>query len=289
VDTATLELNGDALLLDDLDGGYVCTSIDLGWPEPRVVSAGRPLVDGTIDTTERFGARAVSLTLAALDTEAQTWKTTLARLARFLHASARPDLVLNLDGVDYRLGLAPDTAGAVFNAPAHSNVQLQFRAADPFCYGAPTSVSTVASTPGTLGRTYPWTPPRVYPVTDEIPGIVDAVNAGTAPAWPIVTIWGPMTSAGFTLENQTTGDVFSLAATTIESGHSIIIDMRERTVRYDGNPELSRFQLVNFTTSTWLRLMPGTNLIRFATTSPSVALAVIEWADPYLWPGGIAP
>jgi Phage tail protein len=287
MDTATLELAGETLLLDDLEGGYVCTSIDLGWPDTRAVSASRPQVDGTIDTTERFGARAVSVTLAALDAESATWKAALARLARFLHAAARPDLVLNLDGVDYRIGLAPDRAGAVFASPAHANVQLQFRAPDPFCYGAAETISTVASKTGVLGRTYPWTPPRSYPISDEIPGIVEAINDGTAPAWPIVRIWGPMTS-GFTLENQTTGEIFSLATTTIESGHSLVINMRERTVRYDDNPQLSRFQLVNFTTSSWIRLVPGSNLIRFATTAPSVALAVIEWADPYLWPGGLA-
>jgi hypothetical protein len=287
-DTVALELGDDVLVLDAIDAGYQCTALNLGWPEIRPVVAPRPRADGTLDTTEHFGARAVTLDVAILESDGRSWKQALARLGQFLRADRRPTLRLTVDGDDYRMTVAPDLAAAPFDRPHHANVQLAFRAPDPFLYTAGHVVSTTSHRPPTNGRVYPWTPPRQYPVSDAVAGIVEILNAGTATAWPTVDVWGPL-STSFILENQTTGETFSMGATTVEGDHRLEIDMHERTVRYDGNPELPRFSFVNFADSTWLRLVPGVNVIRFSTSHPYTGLASIHWADPFLWPGGITP
>jgi hypothetical protein len=284
-DTVTLELGGTSLLLDDPANGLQCTQVDLGWPDVRTVAEVRPLVDGTIDSTQRFGARAVSLAVAALDSNAGTWKQALARLAQFLGAAARPTLVLNLGGVNYRMGLAPDQSAAPFENPHHARVQLAFRTPDPYLYtDMHTAEVRASSTPG-VGRTYPLIPPRTYPTSNSFPGLVTIDNQGIAITWPTVRVIGPLTNSAFSITNQTTGQTFSLSAMTIPAGTYLEIDMRERTVRLNGDPNLSRFSSVNFTTSQWVGLIPGANDVRFQPVTGDVVI-LVDWADPYLWPGG---
>jgi hypothetical protein len=286
-DTASLELDGEVLSLDDfVSAGLICTSIDLGWPAVRVVSQARGQVDGAIDTTSQFGARPVTIALAAVDTDERSWKAALAGLTRFLSAGSRPTLVLHIDGVDYRMVLAPDIASAPFEFPHHARAQIAFRAPDPFLYGPAQFVSSGSFVAGVAGRTYPWTTPRVYPVTDAVSGQVLAVNGGSSTVWPIVNVWGPLATS-FTLTNDTTGETFSISTVTVDAGHRLEVDMRERTVRIDGSAEASRFSLVNFATSSWVHLAPGDNLVRFSTGTASDAVASIEWSDPHLLPGGL--
>jgi hypothetical protein len=284
-DVVELELDDEVLVFDE-PNGLVNTALDLGWPTIRPVVADRPLADGTVDTTERFGARAVSLNIAALDTTERTWKQNLRRLGRFVAAKKRPTLHLRLDDVDYRIGLAPDQASAPFEHPFHALAQVAFRAPDPYLRSDSKSVSALPFKAGTAGRTYPLLHPRVYPESDSRTGEVQAVNDGTVDVWPLVSVWGPLVTS-FTLENITTGELFSMASTTVDAGHRLEVDMLNRTVYYDGNPELPRFSLINFVSSSWIHLQPGVNLLRFATGATSDAVVDVTWSDAYLWPGGI--
>lgn len=287
-DSVRLSLAGDTVALDDTAAGFVATSIDLGWPAVRVVTNDRAQVDGALDTTARFGARGVTIALAAIDSDLGTWKAALARLSRFLAAGSRPTLSLVIDGVTYTMTLAPDVAAAPFEFPNHARAQLAFRAPDPFLYSAAHEELSLAAKPSTLGRVYPWTVPRIYPVSDAVSGFFEIDNAGAVDTWPTVEILGPMIGAAFTLENTTTGDRFAMTTSTIDDGHRLVIDMLERTVRYDADPTLPRFSLIDFTTSRWVRLVPGVNVLRFATDVATTALATVRWSDPFLWPGGLA-
>lgn len=294
-DTVAIELAGSRLDFVE-ENGFVNTSVDLGWPEAREVAAAVQQVDGTVDATSRYGARAVTVNLGVVDTDGQTWNQALARLGLFMHVSLRPTLVFTVDAVEYRMTVVPVTGSAPFEFPTHTRAQLAFRAPDPYLHGATQTVLTAGAQAGTNGRTYPWEPPRIYPITNAIGGEVEAFNAGNAPVWPVVTIWGPLTAAGFSLTNTATGETFKMLGTTgsgtlnLEVGQRLVIDMRERTVRVNGDRDSPRFSFIDFTSSSWLHLHPGENLLRFVTDTGGLeATVAIEWSDPYLWPGGLTP
>jgi Phage tail protein len=289
-DVVELELGGTTLQLTEAEG-LVNNQLDLGWPTLRPVVADRPQVDGTVDTTDRFGARAISLVVTAVDTYgpagtiARTWKQNLARLTKLLGAAKRPTLHIRVDGLDYRIGLAPDQVGAPFVNPNHNVAQLAFRAPDPYLRGRGKSVTGYPFRAGTTGRTYPLTFPRTYPDSGAVSGDFDVMNEGDVDVWPIVNIWGPLATS-FTLENVTTGQIFSMTSTTVDVNNRLEVDMHNRTVRINGDPRFPRFSLVNFVASSWIRLVPGTNRLRFLTGATSDAFMSVDFAAPYLMPGG---
>lgn len=295
LDVVALELGDDRVELVEGEG-FVNTSLDLGWPDIREISSTLPQVDGTVDHTSRFGARAITVGVGVVDAldangvRTATWKQALSGLARFLHPESRPTLHVRLDGVDYWITVVPATAAAPFEFPHHARAQIALRAPDPYLRTTTKSVAAAGYQAGTAGRTYPWTTPRTYPVSNGVSGSFVAGNDGNAPVWPVVTLWGPMVAAGFTLENSTTGQEFKMLPVTVEEAHRLVIDMRNRTVRYDGDPELPRFSLVDFTNSDWLVLHPGDNELQFITDAGGLAAMIsVEWSDPYLWPGGLEP
>jgi hypothetical protein len=284
-DTVALELDGGLLVLD-LENGMICERVNLGWPDIRTVSTARPRADGTIDQTEHYGARAVSIDLTAVNEQALTWKHALAVLARMIAVRERPTLVLTVGGIAYRMGLAPDQASAPFEFGDHAKVQLTFRAPDPFLY---TPLQVVATGPyevSSTGRTYStvYPPGRVFPVSTAVSGLLPVTNGGAVDVWPLLRVRGPLATS-FRIEDMATGEAFAMTSITIDAGQFLEVNMLTRTVRINGDPNLPRFSLIDFTASTWLRAQPGENTFRFVTGAAAPgAIAEIEWADPFLWP-----
>jgi hypothetical protein len=284
-DTVALEL-AEGLLVLDLENGMICEQVNLGWPEIRTVSTARSRADGTIDQTEHFGARAVSINLTAVNEQDITWKHALATLARMIAVRERPTLVLTIGGIVYRMGLAPDQASAPFEFGDHAKVQLTFRAPDPFLYTAAQVVAAGPYEVSSTGRTYStvYPPGRVFPASTAVSGLLAVTNRGAVDVWPVIRVRGPLATS-FRIEDMTTGEAFAMTSITIDDGHFLEVNMLTRTVRIDGDPNLPRFSDIDFTASTWLRAQPGDNLYRFVTGAAAAgAVAEIEWADPFLWP-----
>jgi hypothetical protein len=63
------------------------------------------------------------------------------------------------------------------------------------------------------------------------------------------------------ITNQTTGQIFELDGVSIAAGTYMQIDMGARTVYLNGDPGLSYYNYINFTTSSWWELQPGDNLV----------------------------
>ena len=63
---AWLTLGAASLALEDAAAGYLCTSLDLGYPTPRPVTANRPDADGAVDRTRYSSPRTVAANISAL-------------------------------------------------------------------------------------------------------------------------------------------------------------------------------------------------------------------------------
>ncbi len=140
-------------------------------------------------------------------------------------------------------------------------------------FAAALSAAIAASTPGGLA----W--PIVWPIDWGVavsPGTI-VTNSGDAPVYPVLTVTGPCVN--YQLENVTTGESIYLS-TVLNAGQSLVVDTRDRTVVVDG--VTNRYRDVNRVDTTWWRLEPGANEIRFrpATFAAPSQLSV-SWRDGY--------
>ena len=123
------------------------------------------------------------------------------------------------------------------------------------------------------GRTYSWTPPRIYPPSAPVGGR-NLINPGTGSAHWVLTFYGPVVNPKFTIN----GVLFAAdrrGGVTLVAGQTLVVDTRARTVLFNGLPDASRYQFVNFEEWSWddLMLKPGNNVIRFDGTALTIQSA----------------
>src|SRR5215472_11494399 len=275
----TLALGTLTLDLMDADAGYAIEQVDLGYPNVREDISAIPDRDGAWDDTLHFGQRVVSINGTLLDVAAGSRSKAFDALAPFLVPAARPTLTWQLDG-----DVAPRTCvlrASALSAPASSPLLSKFQAAwvaaDPAMYSLQSHTTVIApaglgygrhyATPqdvGTVTNTSTWAPPRWYPAQA---GTVSstAVNAGTLNAYPVRQTFGPCTNPG--LYNDTTGTHFTVGTAAnpliLNAGDVLTVDSRQRLVYLGTDPTNSRYSYVDFSSSTWLVLVPGPNVLRY--------------------------
>jgi hypothetical protein len=242
-------------------------ALDVPFPAVRAVAEDRTDDDGSRDSTTRHGARAASVQLRLTERLAALTD----ELNGFLHPSARPYLhVLDDEWAgERRLRLRVDQQSAPMSAglyPFARDVQAQWVVPDGVWEATEPVSFTVNADTGTLtGRNYPLAFPRTYPTTTAA-GALEHTNPGST--WQHFTAWlyGPCN--GPRLTNDTTG--LSLVFTeelVIPAGEYVEIDTRDRTALHLSQAGASRLGQVDFAASTWWRLAPGVNRLRYHPVS----------------------
>lgn len=99
-------------------------------------------------------------------------------------------------------------------------------------------------------------------------------NLGNEVTEPIFRIDGPFTSA--TVRNLSSSEEFTITA-VVTSGHYIEVDIKERTVKYDGDTSLFSSLVGEF-----FSLIPSDNSLQFSTVGGGVNTSLITtWRDAY--------
>lgn len=267
--------------------GIAPQSLDVAFPEIREVAEARTDDDGTRDTTALFGARAVSLELVAYQDPAVI-ADLLAEIKTYLHPRVRPYLHVTDDGWDAerRIRLRADQFSEPYTGYVSSvqrQVQVQWKAPDGIWEAADlTSVVVTADVPEDVGITFPITFPLAWTPT-QATGAQEVTNPGGVPAHFIARLYGPCT--GPELSNDTTGETIKFTSSlTIAAGDYVEIDTRERTAYLLSQTDATRLQYLNFATTSWWRLEPGTNLIRYHPASGvgMGSAAVIDYRPAWL-------
>ena len=279
--TARRLVDGERVLLLDSDAGYRVSQLDVGFPAARVVTQPRPGRDGEDDTTGLHGASAVSMSVMLVP-GAKTIVALRDALRSFCHPGARPFLVLDEDGTQRRIRLRADQQTAPIVSPTHQEMQLSWRAPDGVVESAAEQIGTAEATTAALGgrfydRTYPMaytsrpseggtygtTYPATYPVDEvSVPvGSVTVRNDGNVPVLPLLRLYGPATEPR--VENQLTGERLLFTGLTIAAGDWLEIDCRTSTIRLNGLESQSRYARLDFAASSFLRMLPGANTIRY--------------------------
>jgi hypothetical protein len=260
---------------------YVPQRLTVSSPAIRETTELRTDDDGERDTTELFGARAVSLELAIVDEQTAT-EVLIDQVKRFLHPRSRPYLHVTDDGWDQerRIRLRVDQWDEPYEgyAAAYTRpIQLQWRAPDGVWETVdPVEVTVVADVDsGGVGFALPFTLPLSLAATAQT-GAAVIGNVGSVPSHFTARLYGPC--AGPALRNETTGEEIAFTTSLVlAAGEYVDIDTRDRSANLLSTSN-SRLQYVDFTTTSWWRLEPGDNQVRYApqVSSPG-AQAVITY------------
>lgn len=285
--TPTLRLEAPGLqsfAFDDAQG-IVMVALDLGDAEVRAVSESAPDADGTIDTTAFTGARSVAIHVRF---DGTTWATRQL-LRAYTAPKLRPTLIFQLAAdapiqqVTLRRGSFSDVIDEDFVQNGVLDVTVQWVAPLGVLESNDLHTFTIWSggdgTPAP-GRTYPLVFARSYPAA-LVQGTGPVINGGSADAYPLVKLYGPATNPA--IDNSTQGRSITFTGLTIAVGEYLEIDLRNHTVRMNGDPLDSRYSSLDFATSAWWTLSPGLNMIRFhpTTSTAAVTAAVGTYRDAY--------
>ena len=274
----------EMVLLPRTDAGVFLQSLDAPMPGVREVAEDRTDDDGTRDSTALFGARACTVELLVTESP----RAVEDELTRFLHPRSRPFLVVADDGWSQarRLGLRVDQ----FSAPLGLDlarvdgrrIAVGWKVPDGVWESADLTTATLAAdiTTDSTGLTFPMTFPVAFTPTMAT-GASLVSNTGSTPSHFIARLYGPCTAP--VLRNETTGEEIAFTdSLALTAGEYVEISTRDRSANLlsTGN---SRLGYVDFETTSWWRLEPGDNQVRYAPADADAgSQAVILYRPAWL-------
>lgn len=277
----------EMILLPRQDDGIFLQGLSAPMPEVREVAESRTDDDGTRDTTTLYGARAASIELLVTENP----RTVEDEIALFLHPRVRPYLVVEDDGwmQARRLMLRADT----FDAPLGLDLARIDARRISIGWKVPTGVweadeaseaTVTADIDADIGLPFPVTFPVQFAAT-QAAGATVVTSLGSVPSHFTARLYGPC--VGPRLVNQTTGEEITFVDTlSLAAGDYIEVDSRERTASLTTNgssSQVDRLGSLDFTVTSWWRLEPGAQTVRYAPPQASAgAAAVIEWRANWL-------
>jgi hypothetical protein len=274
----------DAGYLGTLDlsqaNGYVPQKIQIVPAAVREVTAVRSDANGTSDRTAYFGAGGVALDVALYPEMVGSTEDRLSdAIKAYLRPNLRPYLRYRMTPADdWRLiRVRSDGGGAfgdVFTEPSFISMSIGLKAPDGIKVADTiTEVDLLAGfLANELGRTYDLTYDRTYPF--QAPqGQGFAVNLGNVTATPLIRLYGPCTNP--ILTNQTVGKAYRFTANggvTLAVGEFLEVDVRNRTVRFNGDATQNRYQFLDAATLQWWGIEPGSpNTLQYSPVTSSGA------------------
>jgi hypothetical protein len=294
---AWLTCDGRTMPLEDLDAGYVCDELDLGWPEVREVVNPRPDADGIDDRTQFFGSRAVTADITAAESLGAVVDEVASSFGYYMHPQRRVELhyVLERPGNPERVLIV---RGSDYSWPIDGGgrraVHLGWVAADPIARDVLVNHATAwAGSATTSGRTYDLVFPRTYPAGGGAAVVGVAEVEGDVPVRPLLRIYGPATAPTVASDLLDSGGahVFTYALTfkagvVIDAGRYIEVDCDARTAYADGDPAAPMLDQIAWTVSQWIVFQPAPFTNRLSMSGGSTASGVTQvqaaWRDGYL-------
>lgn len=152
--------------------------------------------------------------------------------------------------------------------------QIQLQAEDPTIYGpAQTLTATLAGV--STGYGYNKSYNRGYGGTTGTVGAVTLNNSGNRDTGGQIVITGPVTNPAVVHDNTGYRLQFNI---TLAVGETLVVDLRNRTVLLNGTTNRRGTMLG---TSTWFKLSPGYNSIRFLGTSAGTPTLGVTFRPAY--------
>ena len=262
--TIRLEQDGRPPLELTPENGWFLSRMDLGYPAIRPVSDDRPLASGTDDRTRFHSSKLVTLDLVARGDR----NVKQEELGSFLVPFRRSFLYYPAgDGTERRILLrARERTSPWEGPPGKHRIIAQFEAPNGTAETALQGEATaLAVPPAEPGFTFDLTFDIVFPLSSPV-GATNVTTIGDALCPPVLRLFGPCVNPR--IENVSEPDEEGRAKRlqfniTLGAGQFLEVDVRERTVKLNGNPRQDRYSTLNFVESRWWTLQPGDNLIRY--------------------------
>ncbi len=277
-----VEFNG---LLTGGDTGYALVQIEGLLDMPAVRSADQVLLrrHGAHPGDDFVDARSIVLTYELHDDSEQGFASLVSSLqAALAPGGAELPLVFQIPGV------AGGEKAQVWARPKRRqlpvNLEFFYRlpiatiemvATDPMIYSATESMGATTLPSAGGGVTFPMVAPITFGAVST-GGSLTAVNGGSFDADVTFRIDGPATNPR--IESLTAGRTIALNM-TIGAGEFVVIDTKSRTVLLGGTA--SRYSFLD-TDSRWFALAPGSNVITFRASTPTVATLSAAWRSAWL-------
>jgi hypothetical protein len=273
--------SGNVLLNMDRDlTGLVLNTIDLGFPAVREATSNLSGQDGELDLTQLTGGRAITAEVTLPVSGVGPLMDTVRGL---MHPGRRMWLYVHRD--DWSADRMIRVRGASLVASSGRpplTAQLGWKAASPTLQDIAMSSVTLSPTgnSGGGGMTFPQTFPETF-AAGLVPGASILTVNGSANASPLIDIYGPCSAPLFRVVD--TGDQMSFSGLTINSGDYLHIDVAARTITLNNDPTQSRYNFLDFSTSSWPVLPPGFPQVVFSPASSSPGCqAVLSWSSQWL-------
>lgn len=271
----------------DAGQGFRVALLDLGFPNVREDVSDNPAHVGQLDTTQFFGARAVTISGTIIPSPSGSRTASLALLAPYMDPAARPVLTYqtDTDAEARQITLRAVDLTAPLNSMYVTTWSASWKAPMGLALGL--GEESVVCGPSWLiqsGRPYPLTFNRTYPHFS--PGdSVSVVPGGDYPARPTFTLYGPAAGADITVVDETAGtraDLSLQAGFMVPAGRYVVIDCEARTIVDDTGANVYGDALGPLTT--WPKLIPGDvmTISFFATATAGSTRLYTSWFERWL-------
>lgn len=248
-------------------------------PSIRLNAYDNPGDHGQTVTNALYGQRQISMqgrVSGASTDEYRANRTALQQAIGLQHdANGYPIfhiLKLNLNGSQYRLETVTQSFDMPDEKPTYGRWKLDL-------IGTKWALESEAVYSATVGLPQPGGLhfPTTYPITwtGSGGGNTTVTNAGTAAAFPVITIQGPVINP--VLTNATTGERMALTL-TLGAADTIVIDMFERTI-IQGGATNRMGALV--TGSNFWALVPGENIIYYSADAYDISTSTLTWRSAF--------
>ncbi|MEU3962925.1 hypothetical protein AB0F42_24485 [Streptomyces buecherae] len=251
-------------------------------PEVRQDDMDREGSHGAYTGPDYVGARVVQLglTMVADSPDGLRALTLALRAATQPQVTPAPLQLLDWDMLVYakvRRRSVPYDAEHLWRS---GTAAIELYCADPYLYSLEERSATTQAYAPAAGRVYPLLFPRTYGSAGTS-GRIQAVNAGSAPSYPVLRIDGPVINPQ--VEQVNTGATLLIDA-TLQPGEYLVIDTRTRAVLLQGTAPRRQWVRAG---SKWPILQPGSNEIAYRGSElPSApgqpSFLTVTWRDASL-------
>lgn len=273
---------GNTLLtMDRSTAGLVLNEIDLGYPTPREAATVLSGQDGDNDVTLYSGSRAITAVVTLPPSGVGSLMDTVNGL---MHPGRRYWLyVWRDDWAAFRMIRVRGASKAMRSGRLPLTAQLGWKSVGPGAALQDVTATSVklfpAAQPGG-GMSLP----AAFPVAFQ-PGLVPGASIltvnGTAPAPPVIDMYGPCTGPLFRV--VATGLQVSMPSLSIAQGDFVRVDVAARTVLLNNNASQSLLNAVDYSSSSWPLLPQGSPQVVFSPASSGAGCqAVVTWRSQWL-------
>lgn len=253
-------------------------------PPVRTSDQDRGFADGSFYGRDFLTGRTVSIDLQFLNTGTQSFRQVVedakaALLPQGGASTVAAPLTFTLPGIAprrvycrLRRRALPITQDYTFGKATGA---VEFYAGDPRIYDDAASALSVGLSGASGGLTFNATFNITFGTT-AAPNTQVAINAGTYPTAPVITITGPVDTP--VIQHVESSRTLKLNI-VVAAGDTLTLDADTRSVMLNGTA--SRRSSLS-TDSRWWDLAPGTNTIKFTAAAATTATATLSWRNAYL-------